>query len=118
MANTSEGLLNQLNSALSGNATEGQLSGAKDIMNILNSGGKPGTIFGMTVAGLFLSFAFSVLGLVYLRRARKEGRFIIGLCGVSLLVYPIFVSDTWGILGIGLVLGGLPFLLRRVGVDF
>ena len=74
-------------------------------------------LFGMTLAGLVLASLFSLVGMAYLLYAKKQGRLIVGLSGIWLLVFPFFVTNTYAIAAIGTVLVLLPPALKRVGID-
>ena len=66
---------------------------------------------------LVLAGVFGLFGLAYLVYARKQGRLIIGLTGVALMVYPFFVTNALVMGIIGVVLLFLPYLLKRVDID-
>jgi hypothetical protein len=74
-------------------------------------------LFGMTFAGLMVASFLSLLGVAYLVYARRQGRLIIGLCGVALMVVPFFVTDTILMSVAGGVLVSLPAILKRLGID-
>jgi hypothetical protein len=68
---------------------------------------------GISFMGLTVSFVFGVVGMYYLKGAKNGDGFIKGLCGLGLCIYPFFVSSTWGLLAVGLLITFLPNILRR-----
>ena len=55
---------------------------------------------------------FGAVGLGYFVYGRRQKKIVPLLCGVSLMVYPYFVSHTILLVGIGLVLLGVPYFIR------
>ena len=72
-------------------------------------------ILGYSVTGLVLTSVFGLVGLIYFRAGKKEPDFVKLLSGIGLLVYPMFIQSTWGILGIGIGLVLLPYIIKRYG---
>jgi len=97
-------LVDQLNQALN-SATSGP------------AGGSEGSLFGMTLTAFLLTSVFGLLGLAYLVYAKRQGRLIIGLCGVGLMIFPLLVTNTVAMAACGTVLVFLPAVLKRVGID-
>lgn len=60
-----------------------------------------------TTANLFGSILFSTIGMAALAFGKKGGRMNPMLFGAGLLIYPYFVSATWLLYAIGIVLTGL-----------
>lgn len=77
----------------------------------------PDLIFGFTVAGIVLAFVFSTIGLAYAVYAKKQMKLIVGICGVGLMAYPFFVTDTYAIAAIGSVLVLAPFVFHKLDID-
>lgn len=77
----------------------------------------PDLIFGFTMAGFFLAFVFSMIGVGYAVYAKKQMKLIVGICGVGLMVYPYFVTDTVAIAVIGAALVLAPFVLHKLGIS-
>lgn len=77
----------------------------------------PDVLFGFTMAGFLLAIVFSTFGLAYAVYAKKQMKLIVGICGVGLMAYPLFVSDTYAIAAIGSVLVLAPFALHKLGID-
>ena len=74
-------------------------------------------IFGFTMAGFLLAFVFSTIGLGYAIYAKKQMKLIVGVCGVGLMAYPFFVTDTVAIAVIGTALTLAPFVLNKFGIS-
>ena len=72
-------------------------------------------LFGLSAAWLAWSTAFSVVGLGYFFYGRRHKQPLFKWSGVALLVYPIAVSDTYFLVGAGILLSALPFILRPKG---
>jgi hypothetical protein len=60
----------------------------------------------------FWAFMFGAVGLGYFVYGKKQERLTPLLCGIALMVYPYFVSDTFSIVLIGVVLIAVPFYVR------
>lgn len=79
----------------------------------LGGQGAPGTIFGLTMWGALASLFFSGIGLYYFKRGRYLNDTNKTVCGVALLLYPYFVTDTLYITLIGLALMAAPYMIER-----
>lgn len=79
----------------------------------LGGQGAPGTLFGLTMWGALASLFFSGVGLFYFKRGRYLNDTNKTACGVALLLYPYFVTDTLYITLIGLALMAAPYLIER-----
>ena len=77
----------------------------------------PDLIFGFTMAGFLLAFVFSTIGVGYAVYAKRQMTLIVGVCGVGLMAYPLFVTNTAAIAAIGAVLVLAPFALHKVGIS-
>ncbi|MBE7560376.1 hypothetical protein HS125_16125 [bacterium] len=69
----------------------------------------------MSFSSLFLSFLVSLVGLAYTVYGRKSGDVLFLGFGVALMVAPYFSANPVFILGLGVVLSGAPFAIRRWG---
>ena len=76
----------------------------------------PDLIFGFTMAGFLLAFVFSTIGLGYAIYAKKQMKLIVGICGVGLMAYPLFVTDTYAMAAIGTVLVLAPFVCHKLDI--
>ena len=77
----------------------------------------PDLIFGFTMTGFCLAFVFSTIGVGYAVYAKRQMKIIAGVCGVQLMAYPLFVTDTIAIAVIGAVLVLAPFVLHKLGIS-
>jgi hypothetical protein len=64
------------------------------------------------VPNLIAGFVFSGVGFVYFSFARKQTKPPILICGLLLMIYPYFVDKLWVSIVVGMVLSGLPFVMR------
>jgi len=96
---------------LTAQMTEAVNSGLKD-----NGASGEDLFMGLTAWGLLLALLFSLIGTSYLIYGKKRSNLVVGLCGVGLLTYTLFVSSTLWLLVIGGLLTFLPTILRRLGV--
>ena len=62
---------------------------------------------------IFWGIIFSSIGLGYFIYGKKQMVTTPLICGLCLMIYPYFVSNTWALALIGLVLSGLPYFFRR-----
>ena len=85
----------------------------KVVQNLSNKDGAINTlILGMTINGLMAAFFFSIIGMCYFSYGRKTEHTFVLICGVILMGFPYFVSNTIYILLIGISVGLLPMLPR------
>lgn len=68
---------------------------------------------GMTAAGLVFGLIFSTIGLVMFRRGKGETDLPKLVCGLLLMAYSYFLSNTYLIVGLGVLLAGGPFALEQ-----
>jgi hypothetical protein len=66
----------------------------------------------LSMSTLFAGFAFGVFGWSFLKIGRKDGNVAFMLIGITLMVFPYFVSSSWLTWGIGIALMGLAYKLR------
>ena len=76
----------------------------------------PSALFGASAEGGSGSFMISILlglvGMAYFSYGKKLSKPVPLGCGVALIIFPYFVSNTTVMLGLGGVLSVLPFVLR------
>lgn len=72
------------------------------------------TFFGMTIAAIFLGFVISVVGLGLANYGRTTGNFVFAAFGVALMVVPFFVTSTIGLVVAGVVLLGVPMVMKKL----
>jgi len=63
-------------------------------------------------AQLFWGIVFSSVGLGYFIYGKKQQVFMAMACGLGLMVYPYFVSDTIPLVVIGVTFSALPFFIK------
>jgi hypothetical protein len=61
---------------------------------------------------IFWGIIFGSVGLAYFIYGKKQQVFVPMVCGVSLMVYPYFVSNTILLVAIGVALLALPFFIK------
>ena len=61
---------------------------------------------------LFLVILFSAAGMAYFMYGKKQAAFVPLLVGVTLMVYPYFVSNKLPLVAIGGVLVAIPYFVR------
>lgn len=67
----------------------------------------------MNAAQLLWGVAFGSIGLGYFMYGRKQRALVPLLCGVVLMVFPYFISNTTLLVLFGVVLSVLPYFVRR-----
>lgn len=67
----------------------------------------------MNASLLLWGVLFGSLGLGYFIYGKKQGAVMPLLCGLGLMVFPYFISSTWLLVGVGVVLAALPYFVRR-----
>ena len=60
---------------------------------------------------LVISVLFSIIGYAYYRYGKKQAKMSAIIAGVALCVFPYFVTNLYGLLGVGAGLMAVPFLL-------
>ena len=66
----------------------------------------------MDTTYLFLVIVFSAAGMAFFMYGKKQLSFVPMLCGIALMIYPYFVSNTLPLVGIGAVLIAIPWFVR------
>jgi hypothetical protein len=61
---------------------------------------------------LFFVIVFSAAGLGYFMYGKKQAAVVPMLTGLALMIYPYFVSNNYVLVGIGLLLGAIPYFVR------
>lgn len=65
-----------------------------------------------SVAGLLWGVLFSSIGLGYFIYGKKQRSIPALICGILLMMYPYFVSNTWVLVIVGAVLTAVPWYWR------
>ena len=63
-------------------------------------------------AVLLWGVVFGSVGLAYFVYGKKQGRFIPLLCGIGLMAFPYFISNTALLVVVGVALSVLPYFFR------
>ncbi len=66
----------------------------------------------MDTASLLWSLLFSSIGLGFFIYGKNQKALVPAVCGVTLMIFPYFVSSTLLLVCIGLGLMALPFFIR------
>jgi hypothetical protein len=66
----------------------------------------------MDTASLLWGVLFSSIGLGYFIYGRKQQQLVPLLCGIGLMGFTFFVSNSWLLVGIGVGLMVLPYFVR------
>lgn len=70
--------------------------------------------FHFSVASLFASFIFSLVGWYVFKAGRRQADFKLIFIGIGLMIYTYFTSEVWLDWGIGLGLTALAYYLSVV----
>ncbi len=60
----------------------------------------------LSFSGLFANLLFSLIGLIFFRRGKKEAEYNLIFLGLALMIFPYFVENHFLLWGIGLGLTG------------
>ena len=60
-------------------------------------------------ASLLWGVVFGSVGLAYFVYGKKQGRFVPLLCGIGLMAFPYFISNTVLVVVVGLALSIVPY---------
>jgi hypothetical protein len=63
-------------------------------------------------ASLLWGVVFGAVGLAYFVYGKKQQRFIPLLCGIGLIAFPYFMSNTIHLVVVGLALSVIPYFFR------
>ena len=63
-------------------------------------------------AWLLWGLLFGSIGLGYSIYGKKQRAAVPLVCGLALMVFPYFVSNTWVLVGVGAALMAVPYFLR------
>jgi cytochrome c biogenesis factor len=67
----------------------------------------------MTGSMLLWGLLFGSIGFGFALYGRQQRAAVPLLCGIALMIYPYFVSNVIALLGIGIVLMGIPYFFRH-----
>lgn len=66
----------------------------------------------MNTATLLWGVLFSAIGLGFFIYGKRQRMAVPLICGISLMVYPYFVTNTYLLVVIGIALMSLPYIFR------
>jgi hypothetical protein len=66
----------------------------------------------MNEAWLLWGLLFGSLGLGFFVYGKKQKAVVPMVCGIGLMVYPYFISNTYALVAIGCVLTAVPYFIR------
>ena len=66
----------------------------------------------MTTASLLWGLLFGSIGVGFFIYGKRQSMVVPLVCGLALIVYPYFVTNTWLLLLIGIALMAVPYFLR------
>ena len=66
----------------------------------------------MSASTLFWGILFGAIGLGFFIYGKKQQAIVPLVCGLVLMVFPYFVSDTWLLIAIGAALTAIPYFVR------
>lgn len=66
----------------------------------------------MSTAAIFWGFLFGSIGLGFFIYGKKQQKMVPLACGLILMVFPYFVSNTILLIVIGVVLMAVPYFIR------
>ncbi|MDR7135438.1 hypothetical protein J2X06_002647 [Lysobacter niastensis] len=66
----------------------------------------------MNLAPLLWGVLFSSIGLGYFIYGKRQGAPVPLVCGIGLMVFPYFVSNSWAMVLVGAALMAVPYFVR------
>jgi hypothetical protein len=63
-------------------------------------------------SSLLWGLLFGSIGIGFLIYGRKQGAVVPLICGLSLMIFPYFVSDTILLITVGIMLIAIPYFVR------
>ncbi|HEX3130626.1 MAG TPA: hypothetical protein VH394_25030 [Thermoanaerobaculia bacterium] len=66
----------------------------------------------MNASSLFWGMIFSAIGVGFFVYGKKQAAFVPLLCGLALMIFPFFVSNTFVLVAVGIVLIAIPYFTR------
>ena len=64
------------------------------------------------MTSLFLAVLFGSVGLGFFMYGRKQSAIVPLVCGVTLMIYPYFISNVILLVVVGIVLMAIPYFIR------
>lgn len=69
-------------------------------------------MFSGSTASLLWGLLFSSIGVGYFMYGRKQQKLVPLLCGIGLIGYTFFISNSWALAAIGVLLMALPYFIQ------
>ena len=66
----------------------------------------------MNASSLFWGVIFGAIGVGFFVYGKKQAAFVPLLCGLALMIFPYFVSNTYVLVAVGVVLIAIPYFAR------
>jgi predicted membrane protein len=66
----------------------------------------------VNASSLFWGMIFSAIGVGFFVYGKKQAAFVPLLCGLALMIFPFFVSNTFVLVAVGIVLIAIPYFTR------
>ncbi|WP_167632318.1 hypothetical protein [Mariprofundus ferrooxydans] len=66
----------------------------------------------MNTALLYWGLLFGSIGIGFFIFGKRQGKIVPLICGLVLMIFPYFISNTYLFVGIGSALVALPWLIR------
>jgi hypothetical protein len=66
----------------------------------------------LTAASIFWGFLFGSFGLGFFMYGRKQHAVVPLTCGLVLMIFPYFISDTILLVAVGVALVAIPYFVR------
>jgi predicted membrane protein len=66
----------------------------------------------VNASSLFWGMIFSAIGVGFVVYGKKQAAFVPLLCGLALMIFPFFVSNTYVLVAVGIVLIAIPYFTR------
>jgi len=67
----------------------------------------------MTTSSIIFGLLFGTIGLGFFIYGKKQEEYVSLACGIALMAFPYFVTNTIALVAIGLTLMAIPFLYAR-----
>ena len=66
----------------------------------------------MNTSTLLWGLLFSAIGAGYFIYGKKQRAWVPLSCGLGLMVFPYFIANVWLLVGMGVLLCGIPYFYR------
>lgn len=67
----------------------------------------------MGMATLLWGVVFGSIGMGFFIYGKRQGAMVPLACGLSLMVFPYFISNVWATVVVGALLMAIPYFVRR-----